>query len=232
VPFVIQYLGRGFGAGAMLAWSIAVGVLIVAVVAFWRRTARATGITAAVIVVLVIALNLAVAYARARGGAIPYRVLNVSGAVGAVVLFAAVGYVVMTAPRRPRVPQVAFLIIAGFLLANKVDSPQYSLWLLPLAALAYPRWRPLMAWQLIEIFEVIMRYLWFTYDDSAAFGKAGVSEGWFVGAAALRQLALVALCALIIHSMYRPATDPVRAPGVDDPAGGILDGLPDRRAFA
>jgi uncharacterized membrane protein len=232
VPFIIQYLGRSFSAGSLLGWSIPIGVIVVAAVALWRRTARATVITASIAAALIVLLNLAVAYARARGGAIPYQVLNISGEVGAVVLFGGIGYVVLTAPRRPRVPQVAFLVIAAFLLANKVDSPQYSLWLLPLAALAYPRWRPLMAWQLIEISEVIVRYLWFTYDDSSAFGKAGVSEGWFVTAAALRQLALVGLCVLIIRSIYRPATDPVRVPGVDDPAGGVLDGLPDRRAFA
>ena len=37
--------------------------------------------------------------------------------------------------------------VAGFLLLNKVWSPQYSLWLLPLAVLARPRWRSLLLWQ-------------------------------------------------------------------------------------
>ncbi len=113
-----------------------------------------------------------------------------------------------------------------------MDSPQYSLWLLPLAALAYPRWRPLLAWQLIEIGEVIMRYLWFVYSDSSAVGKAGVPEGWFVSAVVLRLLALVVLAALVIRDIYRPALDPVHRGGEDDPAGGVLDGVPDRRAFA
>ena len=98
-----------------------------------------------------------------------------------------IGYIVLTAPRRPRVPQIAFLVVVAFLVSNKVDSPQYSLWLLPLAVLAYPRWRVLLAWQLVEIYEVVMRYLWFVYDDSTAFGKAGVPEGWFVSAVVLRQ---------------------------------------------
>ena len=232
VPFVIQYLGSNVSQARMLAWAVVVSLLIVLGIAGWRRTTRAVAVTAGVVVGIAVLLNLAVAYARARGGAIPYQVLNASGEVGAVVLFAVVGYFVLSAPRRPRVPQVAFLIIAAFLLASKVDSPQYSLWLLPLGALAYPRWRPLLAWQLIEIFEVVMRYLWFTFDDSSAYGKAGVAEGWFVSAVVLRQLALVGLSVLIIRSMYRPEFDPVRVGGVDDPAGGVLEGLPDRRAFA
>ena len=40
----------------------------------------------------------------------------------------------------------------AFLLVNKVYSPQYVLWLLPLAALARPRWRDLLIWQACEVF--------------------------------------------------------------------------------
>ena len=34
-----------------------------------------------------------------------------------------------------------FLIVVAFTLTNKVYSPQYSLWLVPLAVMARPRWR-------------------------------------------------------------------------------------------
>ena len=57
----------------------------------------------------------------------------------------------MFARRRPRVPQIVFLLVAGFILVNKVDSPQYCLWLLPLAVLARPRWGPLLTWQATEL---------------------------------------------------------------------------------
>ena len=36
---------------------------------------------------------------------------------------------------------MAFLVVAAFLMTNKVYSPQYVLWLLPLMILARPRWR-------------------------------------------------------------------------------------------
>ena len=58
----------------------------------------------------------------------------------------------LLAPRRPRLPQLLFLVVVAFLLVNKVYSPQYVLWLLPLAALARPRWRDLLIWQACEIF--------------------------------------------------------------------------------
>ena len=48
----------------------------------------------------------------------------------------------LAAPRRPRLPQLCFLVLAAFLLTNKVWSPQYVIWLVPLAVLARPRlWR-------------------------------------------------------------------------------------------
>ncbi|MCW2759291.1 MAG: hypothetical protein JWO46_3037, partial [Nocardioidaceae bacterium] len=58
----------------------------------------------------------------------------------------------MTAPKPPRMAQLAFLIVAAFLLVNKVYSPQYALWLLPLAVLARPRWRDQVIWQACELF--------------------------------------------------------------------------------
>ncbi|HEY1118009.1 MAG TPA: glycosyltransferase 87 family protein, partial [Acidimicrobiales bacterium] len=50
-------------------------------------------------------------------------------------------------PHLPRLAQLGYLIVVGFLLVNKVYSPQYVLWLLPLAVLARPRWRDQIVWQ-------------------------------------------------------------------------------------
>ena len=58
----------------------------------------------------------------------------------------------LTAPTTPRLAQLGFLVVAGFLLVNKVYSPQYVLWLLPLAVLARPRWRDQLIWQATEVF--------------------------------------------------------------------------------
>ncbi len=60
-----------------------------------------------------------------------------------------------------RLAQLAFLVIAVFVLVNKVYSPQYALWLLPLAALARPRWPAFLLWQLGEVvyFVAIWRFL-------------------------------------------------------------------------
>jgi uncharacterized membrane protein len=67
----------------------------------------------------------------------------------------------LRATQRPRVAQVAFLVVAAFLVVNKVYSPQYVLWLLPLAVLARPRWRDLLIWQACELlyFAAVWLYL-------------------------------------------------------------------------
>jgi uncharacterized membrane protein len=82
---------------------------------------------------------------------------------GAVLGLACLGILVLglRAPRRPAVAQVAFLVVGAFLVVNKVYSPQYVLWLLPLAVLARPRWRDLLIWQACEVlyFAAVWIYL-------------------------------------------------------------------------
>jgi uncharacterized membrane protein len=151
-------------------------------------------------------------------------VLNVVVAGGLLALVAAAAWLTLAAPVRPRVAQLAFLLTAGFLLLNKVWSPQYSLWLLPLAVLARPRWRSLLLWQATEALLWVPRLLWYLGTDNR-----GVGVEWFLLGVALRDVAVLVLMGLVVRDILRPDGDVVRAgwPGVDDPAGGVLDGAPD-----
>ena len=72
----------------------------------------------------------------------------------------------LAAPRRPRLAQVLFLIVAAFVLTNKVYSPQYSLWLVPLAAMARPRWRDFLIWQVGEV--VYFAAIWWFLSRTAS----------------------------------------------------------------
>lgn len=147
--------------------------------------------------------------------------LNKLTAALAILVVLAVGAIVLFAPRRPRVAQVLFLLVAGFLLVNKVNSPQYTLWLIPLAALARPRWGAFMAWQSAEILVLFTRFYYFVNVDDS--GK-GIPVQWFVGAVLVRNALLVYLVSRVIAEIFMPYLDVVRRDGEDDPAGGVLDG--------
>ena len=67
----------------------------------------------------------------------------------------AIAVLALVADRRPRLPQLVFLVVAAFLLTNKVYSPQYVLWLLPLVVLARPRWRDFLIWQAGEVLHYV-----------------------------------------------------------------------------
>lgn len=68
--------------------------------------------------------------------------------IASCVAIAVLGLVVK---RQPRIAELVFLIIAAFLLFNKVWSPQYSLWLVIPAVLALPRWRLLLTWMAVDM---------------------------------------------------------------------------------
>jgi uncharacterized membrane protein len=151
-------------------------------------------------------------------------VLNGVVAVALLGLVAGATWLTLAAPVRPRVAQIAFLLVAGFLLLNKVWSPQYSLWLLPLAVLARPRWRSLLLWQASEALLWVPRLLWYLGTDNH-----GVDLEWFLLAVGIRDVAVLVLMALVVRDILRPDRDVVRTTwlGVDDPAGGVLDGAND-----
>ena len=153
----------------------------------------------------------------------PPIVLNIVTGVLFLLCCAAIAYIALTAPRRPRIAQLAFLVVATFLLVNKVWSPQFSLWLVPLAVLALPHRRVLMAWMTIDALVWVPR-MFYLYGEQSK----GLPEQWFTTTVLIRDLAVVGLIALVVRQIYRPAEDLVRNRGsVDDPSGGVFDGAPD-----
>lgn len=131
------------------------------------------------------------------------RTLNLVSAALFVLACAAIIWVALTAPRPPRLAALCFLVVAAFLLVNKVWSPQYSLWLVPLAALAIPRWKPVLAWMTIDALLWVPRMAYYLTP-----AHKGLPIEPFLGVVVVRDAAVVALAALILHSIYRPPTGP------------------------
>jgi Glycosyltransferase family 87 len=170
--------------------------------------------------------------------------LNLMGEAGFAVLAVAIALLVLLAPRRPRLPQVLFLVLAAFLLTNKVWSPQYILWLLPVVALARPKLPAYLLWQAGEIvyFFGIWWYLLAGSLEKPGMGLSdtlsaifsghapadGIGDNVYYIALLARFLTVLLLAALVVADILVPRLDIVRRDGEDDPAGGVLDDAEDR----
>ena len=125
---------------------------------------------------------------------------------------------------------MAFLVVAAFCLTNKVYSPQYVLWLIPLAAMARPRWRDFLIWQTGEVvYFVAIWYFLQQYGNNNKGAARGLVRRGDPGA---RRRARAWFAGMVVRDILRPEHDPVRSDGRpehhDDPGGGVLDGAPDR----
>ncbi|MEP7055174.1 MAG: glycosyltransferase 87 family protein [Actinomycetota bacterium] len=170
-------------------------------------------------------------FGRQRGYFLDPATVNAWSLALFLAVLTAIVWLALTAPRRPRLGQLLFLTVAGFLLVSKVWSPQYVLWLVPLAVLARPRWRAFLVWQLTEVILVFTRFYFFIQEDGARATKVvvmGLDVEWFLAAIVLRDIALIVLMAMVVREIRYPHLDVVRRDGVDDPAGGLLDGADDR----
>jgi uncharacterized membrane protein len=133
------------------------------------------------------------------------------------------GLLVFSAPRPPRLGQLAFLVVAAFLVFSKVWSQQYVLWLLALAVLARPRWGAFLAWQFSEI----LYFCAFYGELMGASGKPVFPESVFDLAALLRLTMVVVLSGYIVRDILRPDLDVVRGSyDGEDPDGGELNDDP------
>jgi uncharacterized membrane protein len=169
--------------------------------------------------------------------------LNLVGTGTFALLALAIGVLALAAPRRPRLPQLMLLVLIAFMLPNKVWSPQYVLWLLPLVALARPRLPAYLLWQAGELV-YFFGIWWYLLSVSLRVDGAGLSatlstllgfdlptEGidanaYYVALLA-RFVTVLLLAVLVVRDILRPSGDPVRTDGDDDPAGGVLDQAPD-----
>jgi uncharacterized membrane protein len=164
-------------------------------------------------------------------GALTGGPLNLLSAAAFAVGCVLIGALILTAPRRPRVPQVFFLVLAVFLLSNKVWSPQYVIWLVPLVVLARPRLWAYTVWQVTEVgyFFAIWAYLITiaTGTGQVPVAEGGIGHGVYFAALLSRFAAVAILMVLVVRDILWPGHDLVRAHGGDDPAGGCLDNAPD-----
>ncbi|GAA1756319.1 glycosyltransferase family 87 protein [Streptomonospora arabica] len=141
--------------------------------------------------------------------------VNATGTGALLVACAGIALLGLLARRRPPLEQLVFLVVAAFLMTNKVWSPQFVLWLLPLAALAWPRTvRPGAAlavfglWQLAEacyFFGIWQHLLYVSQqsDPATAGAPAGLPFAGYALVLLGRLAAVAAMCALTVVDCLR-----------------------------
>jgi uncharacterized membrane protein len=159
---------------------------------------------------------------------IPAQSLNAVVAFCLISMCVGIALLILRSERRPRFAQVAFLVIAAFCVTNKVYSPQYVLWLIPLAAMARPRWRDFLIWQSAQI--IYFASIWYFLQQYGNDNK-GLPEGWYVAAILMQIAGTCWFAGMVVRDIITPSHDPVRTDGFpdneDDPGGGVLDFAPD-----
>lgn len=125
-------------------------------------------------------------------------------------------------PRKPRMAQLMFVAAAGFMVVNKSTEPWHAVWLVPLLALALPRWRPVLVWQAAIITHFIALMLFRSKVLGNLSDQHAIDAPYFLMAALTAGVATCALIGLCIRDMFVPGFDVVRRGAGDDPQGGVL----------
>ncbi len=156
--------------------------------------------------------------------------LNLAATGTFLLLCVGIAWLTLAAARRPRFAQVAFLVVAAFCLTNKVYSPQYVLWLIPLAVMARPKWRDFLIWQVGEVAYFIA--VWWYLAGVGIEDAKGMTQQWYAFFILVHIGFTIWFSALVVRDILKPDRDLVRIDGWpedrDDPGGGVLDGAPDR----
>ncbi|NUP75758.1 MAG: DUF2029 domain-containing protein [Sinomonas sp.] len=152
---------------------------------------------------------------------------NATFAVAFVMCCLAIAFVALHAPRRPRVAQLAFLVVAAFVLTGKVYSPQYVVWLIPLSSLARPRWRDFLLWMAAETLHWVAVWMYLGWTTGNGAVQNNIDSPYYAVAVMLHMAAIAYLCVHVVADIYEPSHDPVRRSRQDDPQGGEFDGAPD-----
>ncbi len=165
------------------------------------------------------------------GGSGEFYGMLANGSFGLLCL--AIAWLGLTAKRRPRMAQLVFLIVLAFVLTNKVYSPQFVMWLIPLYVLARPNWKSFWWWMAAEVFHWIPVWLNLAIINGADYGAFGNGAvfAWYGAGIAVHSIALIALGVQVVRDVRDPRRDVVRAGGLDDPHGGAFDGTPDASAW-
>ena len=117
---------------------------------------------------------------------------------------AAVLLIGLTAPQRPGLVPLLLLIVAAFMVFNKVYSPQFMIWLVPLIALAGLKLRDVLIWHAFQILHFWAIWMHLAAQISESEPQHLFDEKLYVAAVFGHVLSTLYICAIVIRDLYRP----------------------------
>ncbi len=116
---------------------------------------------------------------------------------------AAVLAIGLTARERPGLVQLLLLIVAAFMIFNKVYSPQFMIWLVPLIALVGLKLRDVMIWHGFQILHFWAIWMHLAAQISEADPQHLFDEKLYVAAVFGHLLSTFYICVLVVLRIYR-----------------------------
>jgi uncharacterized membrane protein len=127
--------------------------------------------------------------------------LNVVALIGLLTAFTAIALYVLELIEPPTLASVAFIVIATVMILSKVYSPQYILWLTPLAVMAISNAKDLPAFWIWQGAELIYHIAIWQHLATVTGARFGLPATWYAVIALIR----IAACGYLIFVFVRRA---------------------------
>lgn len=114
----------------------------------------------------------------------------------------------LTVPQPPGIVQLLLLIVAAFVIFNKVYSPQFMIWLVPLIALAGLRLRDVLIWHAFQILHFWAIWMHLAAQISSSDPQHLFDEKLYAAAVFGHVLSTLYICGLVVHQLYRRPAQP------------------------
>lgn len=165
--------------------------------------------------------------ATLAGKPIPMGTVTVLAILGWAFAVAAGALLSLGAAVRPRIGEVALVVLVLVMITGKSVPVQMSLWLVPLVALAGLPWRDHLLWAATEVLSFVAVWLYLGGLDDPA---AALPKEWYAAFLVLRVLGMAWLAVAATRQALRrtpvPGHDGVAPVEIDDAAGPMW-GRPD-----
>ena len=136
---------------------------------------------------------------------LPQDRLNLVSTASFAVLCLGIAVLALRSRHEPRLAQLLFLTLAAFVATNKVYSPQYVLWLVPLAVLARPNWRDFMIWQAAEVWYFVAVWRFIDWQMTGS----GISPTVYAISTLVHLAGTAYFAFMVVRDVLRPQHDPV-----------------------